>query len=87
MSGVLYLRNVLRFAQVQSELQLVIDGFDDSPLSEQPPVQFSHRRTLHVAHEFGNELYPVHKEFPEELLAEVSLVTDEFAVEEICEMI
>ena len=53
-SGVLHLCNVL---------QLVIDGFDDSPLPEQHPVRYRHQRTLHVALEFGDELYSVHKDF------------------------
>lgn len=64
-------------------LQFVIDGFDDSPLSEQHPVRHCHQRPLQVALEFGNELYPVHKEFPEELLANVSFVADQLAVKEI----
>lgn len=73
-SGVLHLCNVL---------QLVIDGFDDSPLPEQHPVRYRHQRTLHVALEFGDELYSVHKEFLEKLLADVSLVADQLAVKEI----
>lgn len=73
-SGVLHLCNVL---------QLIIDCLYDSPLPEQHPVRYRHQRTLHVALEFVDELYSVHKEFLEKPLADVSLVADQLAVKEM----
>ena len=76
MSGVLHLCDVLQF---------VIDCLYNCPLYEQHSVQHRHQRPLHVVLQLGNELYSVHKEFPEELLADVSFVTDKFAVKEFIE--
>ena len=60
-------------------LEFIIDALDNCPLSEQNLVCDSHQRSLHVAPDFGEELYPVHKQFLEQTLAYVSLVPDELA--------
>ena len=66
-------------------LQFVIDSLDDCPFPEHDSVRYGHQCPLHVTFQFGDKLYSVHKELSEKVLADISLVTDEFAVEEICE--
>ena len=68
MSRVLYLRDVLQF---------IIYSFDDCPLAQENLVRDAHHSTFHVALEFCDELYAINEEFLEEILADVSLVSDE----------
>ena len=64
----LYLRDVLQF---------IIYSFDDCPLAQENLVRDAHHSTFHVALEFCDELYAINEEFLEEILADVSLVSDE----------
>ena len=66
-------------------LQFVIDCFDDCPFPEQDSIRYGHQCPLHVVFQLGDKLYSVHKELSEKVLTDISLVTDEFAVEEIRE--
>ena len=62
-------------------LQLIIDGFYDGSLSKQELVGHAHQGSLHVVLQFCYQLYPVHKETFEQVLADRSFVTDKFAIE------
>ncbi len=64
-------------------LEFIVYGFYDSPLSQQNPVRDFHDCAFHVASEFCYKLYPVHEQPLEKMLADVSLVPDEFPVYEI----
>ena len=64
-------------------LQLVIDGLNNSPLPREQPVGHRHKGALHVALEFGYQLYAVDEEPLEEFLADIPLVPDEFPIEEL----
>ena len=66
-------------------LQFVIDCLDDCPFPEQDSIRYGHQCSLHVVFQLGDKLYSVHKELSEKILADISLVTDELAVEEIRE--
>ena len=70
MSGMLDLANVL---------QLLIDGLDDRPLPEQQLVMQTHQRVLHVPLEPGDQVYAVHEESLEEILADVSPIGEQLA--------
>ena len=74
--GVLHLCDVL---------QLVIDGLDDGSLPEQQFVGDTHQRTLHVVFQLCDELYAVNEKPFKEILADISLVRDEFSVDELHE--
>ena len=76
MPGVLHLRDVL---------QLVIDSLNDGSLSEQQFVGNAHQCTFHVVLQLRDELYAVNEKPFEEILADVSLVRDEFPVDELHE--
>ena len=69
----LYLRDIL---------QLVVDCLYDGPLSGKQPVGHAHDGSLHVALELRYQLDAVNEEALEQFLAYVSLVSDEFPVEE-----
>ena len=73
--------SVPRMLYLSNILQLIIDGFDDGPLSKQELVGNAHQGTLHVVLQFGYQLYPVHKETLKQILADISFVTDKFAIE------
>ena len=66
-------------------LQLIVDGFNDGTFPCQQPVRHAHDGSLHVALQFRYQLDSVNEQPLEELLADVSLVTDELAVEELHE--
>ena len=66
-------------------LQFVIDGLNNGSLSCQHPVRDSHDGTLHVALQFRYQLYAVNKQPLEESFADISLVPDELAIEELHE--
>ena len=66
-------------------LQFIIDGFDNGPFPCQQPVRHAHDGSLHVALQLRYQLDSVNEQPLEELLADVSLVTDEPAVEELHE--
>ena len=70
MSGMLDLANVL---------ELLIDGLDDRPLPEQQLVMQTHQRVLHVPLEPGDQVYAVHEESLEEILADVSPIGEQLA--------
>lgn len=73
--------SVPRMLHLSNVLQLVIDGFDDGSLSKQELVGNAHQGSLHVVLQFGYQLYPVHKETLKQILADISFVTDKFAIE------
>jgi len=73
--------SVPRKLHLSNVLQLIIDGFDDGPLSKLELVGNAHQGTLHVVLQFGYQLYPVHKETLKQILADISFVTDKFAIE------
>lgn len=77
--------SVPRMLQPSNVLQLIIDGFDDGPLSKQKLVGNAHQGTLHVVLQFGYQLYPVHKETLKQILADISFVTEKFAIEDFHE--
>lgn len=60
-------------------LQLVVDGLNQSPLAQKGSVRYCHDLALHIALKFGYRLKAVHEEFGEEVLADISLVSDQFA--------
>lgn len=64
-------------------LQFVIDGLDNGSLSRQQPVGHRHDGSFHVALEFGYQLYAVNEESLEQFLADITLVTYEFAIQEL----
>ena len=66
-------------------LQFVIDCLDDCPFPEQDSIRYGHQCPLHVIFQLSDKLYSVHKELSEKILADISFVTDELAVEEIRE--
>lgn len=65
--------------------QLVIDSFDYRSFAEQYPVIHRPDSTFHVAFKPGYQLYAVNEEFTEQVFADVSLVSDEFAINELYE--
>lgn len=65
--------------------QLVIDSFDYRSFAEQYPVIHRPDSTFHAAFKPGYQLYAVNKEFTEQVFADVSLVSDEFAIYELYE--
>ena len=66
-------------------LQLIIDGFNDGTFPGQQPVRHAHVGSLHVALQLRYQLDSVNEQPLEELLADVSLVTDELAIKELHE--
>lgn len=72
-------RPVPRVLNLGHVLQLVVDGLNQRPLAEKEAVSNGHDLTFHVALQFCNQLNTLHKELGEEILADVSLVTDQFA--------
>ena len=54
-------------------------------LSKQDSVGHGHQYPFHIALQLGDKLYFVHKEFQEKVLTDISLVTDELAIEKIRE--
>ena len=63
-------------------LQLVVDSLNDGPFSGKQSVRHTHDGSFHVAFEFSYQLDAVNEEAFEQFLAYVSLVSDEFPVEE-----
>lgn len=59
--------------------QFIVDALDDRPLADKDFVSYGHQRSIHVAPDLGEKLYPVHKQLFEQALAYVSLVPDELA--------
>ena len=59
-------------------LQLIVDCLYDSPFPEQYPVGNAHECALHVALQFGYQLYPVNKQSLKEFPADIPLVPDKF---------
>ena len=68
--GVLNLRHILEF---------IIDGLNQRPLPQENLVRNGHYLPLHIVLEFCNQLNAIHKEFGEEVLADVPLVSHQFA--------
>ena len=60
-------------------LQFVIDGLNQGPLAQKDSVRYGHDLTLHIALQFCDQLNAVHKEFGEDVLTDISLVSDKFA--------
>ena len=75
-SGVFNLGDVLEF---------IIYGLDDSPLSQQNLVVHIHQSALHVVPELCYQLDSIGEEATEQVLADVSLVTDKLAEEVVNE--
>jgi len=73
--------SVPRMLHLGNVLQLIIDSFYDGSLSKQELVGNAHQGSLHVVLQFGYQLYPVHKETLKQILADISFVTDKFAIE------
>ena len=63
-------------------LQLVIHSLNDSPLPEKQFVGHGHQSPLHVAFEFRDKLYAIHKKSFEKVLANVPFVTDKLSIYE-----
>lgn len=55
------------------------------PFPQQQSVRNTHHRPLHVVLQFRDELYAVNEKALKEVLADISLVTDEFPVDELHE--
>ena len=66
---------------VADVLQLVIDRLDKGPLPEQYLVVEVHQRVFHVLLDFGDEMNVVNEEHLEEVLADVSPVSEDFPEE------
>lgn len=64
-------------------LQFIVYGFYYCTLAEQYAVVHGSQISLHVVPEPGYKLYAVNKQLAEQILAYVSLVTHEFAVNEL----
>lgn len=64
--------SVPRMLHLGNVLQLIIDGFYDGSLSKQELVGHAHQGSLHVVLQFCYQLYPVHKETFEQVLADNS---------------
>ncbi len=62
-------------------LQLVVDALDDGALAEQDLVGDAHQGVLHVVLHLGYQLNAVDEQPPEEVAADVALVTDKAAVD------
>ena len=60
-------------------LQLVVDSLNQSPLAQKDSVRYGHDLALHIALQLRYQLDAVHKEFGEELLTDIPLVSDQFA--------
>lgn len=60
-------------------LEFIIDGFNQRPFPQEDLVRDGHYLSFHVALEFCNQLNAIHKEFGEEVLADVSLVSHKLA--------
>jgi len=74
MPGVLHLCNILK---------LIIHSFYNGSFSEYESVRNAHQSSFHVAFQFGNKLYSIHKQPLEEILANVPLVADQLTIYEI----
>jgi 4-hydroxyphenylpyruvate dioxygenase-like putative hemolysin len=72
MSGVLNLCDVL---------QLIINRFYQSTLSQQDFISYAHQGVLHVALHFGYQLYAVREEILEQGLSYIPLIRTEFALD------
>lgn len=70
MSGVFDLRHVL---------QLVVDGLDQCSFAQENLVSDSHNLSLHIVLQLCNQLNTIHEESGEKFLADVSLVSNQFA--------
>ena len=66
-------------------LEFIIDGLYDSPLSGQQSVRHTHQCAFHVTFELCNQLDAVNEESLEEFLANISFVSNEFAIQEFHE--
>jgi len=62
--------------------QLIIDSLNNSPLPGKQSVRHTHDCALHVALELCYQLYAVDEEALEQLLADISFVSDKFPVQE-----
>ena len=72
-------RAISGMLDLANDLQLLIDGLDDRPLPEQQLVMQTHQRVLHVPLEPGDQVYAVHEESLEEILADVSPIGEQLA--------
>ena len=70
---------------LRNVLQLIIDGLNNCPLPEQKSVRDAHQGTFHITLEFCYQLYAVHEQPLEKILAYVSLVTHKFPIDELNE--
>ena len=62
-------------------LEHVVDGFDDTPLSQHYLIPHGHELILHVRPDTRNQVYSVLKEHVEEPWRDVAPVGKEFAIE------
>ena len=60
-------------------LEFVIDGLDQRSFPQEDLVRDGHNLPLHIVLELGNQLNAIHKEFGEEVLADVTLVSHQLA--------
>ena len=70
MPGVFDLRHILEF---------VIDGLNQRPFPQEDLIRDGHNLPLHIVLKLGNQLNAIYKEFGEEVLADVSLVSHQLA--------
>ena len=59
-------------------LEFIIDTFDYGSFAQKNSVRHTHESPFHVALQLGDELYAVHEEFLEKVLADIPLVCHEF---------
>ena len=69
-SGVFNLSHILEF---------IIDGLNQRPFPQEDLVRDGHDLAFHVVLEFCNQLNAIHKEFGEEVIADVPLVSHKLA--------
>ncbi len=60
-------------------LEFIIDGLDQRSFPQEELVRDTHNLPLHVVLKLGNQLNAIYKEFGEEILADVSLVSHQLS--------
>jgi len=66
--------------QLCDVLQLIVDGLDDSSLTNEDLVGDAHQAVLHVVPHPGYQLYPVCEQLLEQFLGYIAFVTHQLAV-------
>lgn len=64
-------------------LQFIIDCFYYGQFPQEQFVRNTHQSSFHVALEFGDELYHIHKQPLDEFLANISFVANQFPIQKI----